>query len=360
MRRIAIVCGPALGHVVRTYRIASCLRELAELDITFVSPRNSARLERLCGDAFTVLNLRTDLLDPMPGYAAMAARLDDFFAEQSFDALVHDMCPLQWLSAVRFPDCPRINITNGFLTATARADTFQTRRFSREGAVVNELRASRGLAPVANAHALYEADLVLLADPFALASQYGELPPNHKVSGSIALPPESGLPDELAGLDSVLLVSMGSTGRAEIPSGMIAAVKQATQSESVVLVGESSVLPVSDPVIDHTFGWLPIDALLDRTRAVITHGGTGSTYQALMRGKPVYVYPTHRNQALLGECLESLGAGCLLDASNWRDKVIGQDFSAMSRRADDFGRAEAKVDGAVNAAQAIADLVNGF
>ena len=55
--------------------------------------------------------------------------------------------------------------------------------------------------------------------------------------------------------------------------------------------------------------------MLPNAWAVISQGGAGSTYQALAKGIPAIVYPTHRNQAALGQILDRMGVGLLLDDS---------------------------------------------
>lgn len=357
MKRVAFLSGPMLGHVARVYQIAWNLRDLGDFDITLVAPNESAYLARLCSGQFATLNLQVDLTHGRPTYVAMAERLDSLFAEHKFDAIVHDMCPVQWLCAVRFPNCPRINVTNVFLTKVGQAETYQTELFALKGKEINELRTARGLPAAKNAFEFYEADCVLLADPPALVEQFGDLPPDHVVCGVVTLPADSGLPAELADLESVVLLSMGSTGLADMPPGMLSAIKAMTRSKSIVYAGSNVNQFRSDPCVDRAFDWLPIDAILGRTNVAITQGGTGSTYQALMQGIPVFVFPTHRNQVLLGELLEGQGAGRNLDYYNWREKVNRLDFKKMRISAADFAPPGSKASGAAIAAQIIADRI---
>lgn len=356
MKRVALLSGPVLGHAARDFLIAEALCESGAFNVTFVTPLQSAHLERLCDGRHEIVNLQATPGEGRPSWAAMADALDDLFDARTFDVVVHDLCPVQWLSAARFPDCPRVNVTNVFLTRYGRAETFQTERFRSEGDAINALRRARGLSRVEDVFDFYDADLVLLTDPRVLAERLGELAPNHLVCGPISLRETSPLPEALVGLDRVLLISMGSTGVHGVPTGMLAAIRDATGSASVVYVGGNADRFRPDPAIDFAFDWLPIEPLLHRTRAVVTHGGSGSTYQALTHGRPVLVLPDHRNQALLGELLEAQGAGCLLGQDTWRDKVSRADFAVMQMRAADFIPGAGDEDSAKLAARAIAEI----
>ncbi len=357
MKRVTFLSGPVLGHAARDFLIAESLCEAGDFNVTFVTPLHSAHLERLCGGRHEIVNLQATPGEGRPSWAAMADALDGLFAEREFDGVVHNQCPVQWLSAARFPDCPRINVTNVFLTRYGRAETFQTERFRREGDAINALRMARGLSRVEDVFEFYDADLVLMTDPRALAERFGELAPNHLLCGPITLRETAPLPEALADLDRVLLVSMGSTGVNDMPVGMLAAIRDATGATSVVYVGGNADRFRSDPAIDFAFDWLPIETLLDRTRAVVTHGGSGSTYQALSHGKPVLVLPDHRNQALLGELLEAQGAACLLGPDTWRDKLSRADFEALQAGAAEFIPGAGDEDGAKLAARTIAKIL---
>ncbi|MCB1497297.1 MAG: hypothetical protein KDJ86_16045 [Bauldia sp.] len=359
MKQVAFFSGPVLGHLARVFQIAWNLERLGDFDITIFTPKKSVHLERLHRGKLTVQDLQVDLSRGRPRNVAMAERLDGLFEERKFDAIVTDICPVQWLSAVRFPDCPRVNVTNVFLTGYGRAETFQTELFASGRDAINDIRAARGLSAAESAFAFYEADRVLLADPPALVEQFGDLAPNHVVCGPITLPEMSPLPGELAHLESVLLLSMGSTGTSDIPPGILSAVYDVTGSNATVYAGVNADRFRSDPSVDYAFDWMPIETILGRTNAVITQGGTGATYQALMVGKPVFVWPTHRNHAVLGDLLEQYGAALNLDKPDWRAKLNATEFAKMRRRAADFAATDSSAgDGAAKAAKIVADLID--
>jgi len=69
--------------------------------------------------------------------------------------------------------------------------------------------------------------------------------------------------------------------------------------------------------------WIPQDALLDRTTAVICHGGAGSTAGPLVRGVPLVVVPRGADQFLHAKRVEELGVGMMLPSDQQSKADIG-------------------------------------
>ncbi|WP_344588510.1 glycosyltransferase [Actinomadura vinacea] len=74
-----------------------------------------------------------------------------------------------------------------------------------------------------------------------------------------------------------------------------------------VLLGDPAVVPSSDDllVVDHA----PHDWLFPRTRAVVHHGGAGTTAAGLRAGVPNVIFPFFADQPFWGARVHSLGAG---------------------------------------------------
>lgn len=357
MKQLAFISGPVLGHAVRVFEIASRLQERYDVEITMVTPGDGRYLASRCAGRFPLEVLRVAQTPGAPPYRAMAEALDEVFSRNSYDAVLHDMCPVQWLAGTRFPDCHRINVTNVFLTRLANSDTFQTELFGRLHEEINAFRKARGLPAAKSAFDFYEADCVLLADPLSVTSLFRDVPGHYHHCGPITAPVAGTVPEEIAGLQAPLILSMGSTGVETLPEGLIPLLKSKSCSEAVIYAGDKAERYRADEIIDHAYDWLPLDAVLPGASAVVTQGGTGSTYQALNQGIPAFVYPSHRNQVLLGDFMEELGAGINVGSADWREKIEAADFRGMRERATVLSSREPSVSGAAKAAEIIASQI---
>jgi hypothetical protein len=355
-KNVAFISGPSLGHVVRIVETANALGDIADVDITIVSPGQSPYIKTMVDERFKVLDAGIPERPDTPKYELLAGFLETLFAETKFDAVVHDMCPVQWLATVRFPDCPRVNITDIFLTGGV-ADTFQSRHFEQIGAQLNQIRAAKGLKEFTSPFEFYDADLVLYADPMAIVQIFGALRPGHVYCGPIT--PEGGgdIPDDLAGIEDLLILSMGSSGRSEMDTDLLSEVIRSSGCSLSIYVGSRAAEVEAENLVDRTYSWLPLDLLMGRTRAVVTQGGTGSTYQALMRGVPAIVYPTHINQLILGKILQEMKAGFEIVSPGSIDRIRNADFAELRRNAAKIAEVEPEGYGARKAAAEIVQRI---
>ncbi|MCB1385669.1 MAG: hypothetical protein KDJ80_06980 [Nitratireductor sp.] len=357
MRKIAFICGPALGHVSRLLSIAESLSREGGTKITFITPDHGSH-------AFPLLKGKYDVIGVPVAKAALSlpagefgAGLEQHFASHGYDAIVQDLCPLRWMSAVRLPDCPRVVVTNFFLTARFGADTVQTDWFRTIRGQVNDWRRQRGLSAIQSAFELYEADRVLLADPPGLICGMAELPSAYRLCGPCAWTPDGDLPASVSELDRLLLVTLGSTGKRMFSAGVMEALKEWAGCGASLFAGGNGGDYLRKGIVDHAHPWLPLEPVLARSRLVVTQGGAGSTYMALAAGLPVIVLPGHRNHEIMGEVLQAAGCGLCGDPSDMAAELSRYSFDEMSAKAREIARPLAEIDGPGRAADEIVDLL---
>ena len=234
MSHIAVLAGPALGHVSRLFQIFRQVRALSDAKVTFISPGPARFLDRVAGELFPTLRIPPPDTPGVPASEWFADGLETLFGSHRFDLIVHDMNPLQWLALVRFPSCPRIHVTNAFLTGLGKMETIQQTEFAARGAAINRARANRGLPPLTCAFDLYDADRVMLTDPAPLVAALGTPPPHHIVCGHCSWSAKGTLPAELRDRKNLLIASMGSSGRKTLDGDTLAALVQATHATATV------------------------------------------------------------------------------------------------------------------------------
>jgi rhamnosyltransferase subunit B len=111
----------------------------------------------------------------------------------------------------------------------------------------------------------------------------------------------------------------------------------------------------------HITGYAPYARLFPEARAIIHHGGIGTTAQALRSGRPQLVVPHLVDQPDNAARVERLGVGRTLARRTYRadqaaatlDALLGD--AAMTRRAAEVGEAVSREDGAEAGARRILD-----
>ena len=357
MRKVGFIVGPALGHVGRSFKAALQLRSICDAQIIFISPDHGRYVERLVGKDFETIAVPTSSFEKSDSFQEFASGLEQVFTANRFDIIVHDLCPLRWLSTTRFPDCPRVNVTNVFLTKIANARTSQAMRFDRIGDRINSIRTEKGLPPLHTVFDLYEADLVLLADPSRLTSRYGRLPSHYFPCGPSSWGADGNLPDALSTVKNALLLSMGSLGKRELDPELLTKIMRQAGCQSSIYVGNKVESVRKLGIVDHIYDWLPLEKVLDRVKVVMSHGGSGSTYQALSFGVPVIVFSMETNLEIFGNILEDLGVGiCISDEASFA-KIDAFDFNQLSANAVIFADEMKGQDGPDRIAREIANLL---
>ncbi|QSX79698.1 glycosyltransferase [Agrilutibacter solisilvae] len=322
-RRVLWVVGPALGHAARALVVARALRDAHGVGSRFIGADRHGFHARLLAPEFDTIDTGHTPAQFEAFADAVAAQL----VEHRYDALCLDCASVPWRLAIGEPGLPSVYLTNAFLAHATQA-THQDLQWREHGASWNARRQARGLPPLANAAALFEADRVLLADPDWILDVDAALPVHHRLTGACAWAPDGPLPDALAGLRDVALIATGSTGT-PLPAGFPQALARACGARHVVQV-DSQGVRLDGRTLD--VGVVPLPALLAHCRVALTHGGAGSTWLALAQGVPVLVWPGHHNHRLLGERIQAAGLGLLLDPQGGAAQL-----QAFERRAQAMG-----------------------
>lgn len=262
--------------------------------------------------------------------------LEPIFEQTRPDLVIHDMCPLRYLATVRFPECPRIHVTNVFLTGPAANETYQSLWFQDIGCQINERRQEKSLSTINSVFQLYEADKVVCSDPSFIARLIGPLPEHYEVCGPVTFEVDVPVPQEILASDELVIMSMGSTGPTDFAPGSLQKIRDMAEGMTLVYVGSSGSGLDSLNIFDGIFEWLPLHLMLDRARFVVTQGGTGSTYQSLMFGKPVVVLPKHRNHAILGNLIEDLQIGLMIADESEHNCLSADTMEVFRKSAQKF------------------------
>ena len=164
---------------------------------------------------------------------------------------------------------------------------------------------------------------------------------------------------ELDDLQSLLLISLGSTSTKDLPIQFVEALADVLQTSNIVWVGGLNRAAWNlGQQLHLSYRWLPTQRILPISVFVITQGGTGSTYQALMFGVAVAVWPSHDNQKILGQVLEELGSGVLLGKRPGEKLAfIGARLESMRCASRDIAKSLEGVSGPENAAAYILSML---
>lgn len=102
--------------------------------------------------------------------------------------------------------------------------------------------------------------------------------------------------------------SMPSVDGARTASVVLAALRQ-TKTRAVVARGWGALSGAATGDDIHVIDGAPHDGLFPRCRAVVHHGGAGTTHEGLRWGRPTLVCPVFGDQPFWGRAVERLGAG---------------------------------------------------
>src|SRR5690554_1988094 len=107
-------------------------------------------------------------------------------------------------------------------------------------------------------------------------------------------------------------------------------------------------------LIEHlVYPQLPASKVIARSRLVITHGGAGSSYQALAQAVPLGVWPSHQNQYLLGSLIQKAGCGVLLEDALAGSVDIAKGLNSMRAHGRKLAGSLGNVNGPRKAAEVI-------
>ncbi|MEO0982340.1 MAG: hypothetical protein AAFX03_06780 [Pseudomonadota bacterium] len=314
--RLAVLAAPPLGHVSRLGEALKAAEAAApglfQIEVFVGGSVRSA--QRFFEGRYPLHEVRCTSRDWVEQGARFARALRDQSVIDRFDAFLLDTNPIQWTYAVDFARKPVAIITNCFLTAMAGRRTLQVEAFEREADRFNAVRAEFGLRPLKSAYDLYETDLVLLGDPQPIVDFIGAVPGNYKSCGPCFWSAPGVPPQSISSFSNLLIASLGSTGRPDFSAELVSAIARAAGAEVTVCVGANPFKESpARSAFDYEFEQAPLNQLIRHAAVVITQGGAGSTYQALHQGRPVFIAPTHKNHLILGQTLEAVGGGRVLN-----------------------------------------------
>ncbi len=377
MKKVLFIVGPALGHVGRSLVIARELTIIGQCEVCFacVEPGYGSQIIRQEYPSFISIPSK-DKVEIL-----FAIRLEKIIDEVAPDLICFDISPLPWLSLLHLPEIPSAYISNHFLPFSHDMVTAQDEWFAKYGACCNKKRIKRGLRPLTSSKDLYEMDVVLLADPPCITSSWHSFPRNYYIVGPCSWEPAVDLPHELDNAGSILYVSLGSTGMRPLPNRLITDLATSLEIDTIVFAGSPPGSP--SRIMAHikelwfaikrgnndnysakpkqiTAQWLPATKVLRNSSFMVTQGGTGSSYQALMHGVPLGFWPTLANHQILSKVLQDYGVGIRLDlVGNDIAEIVQTRVNSLRSRAIEAANSLSPIYGPRNAADVLIRLLEG-
>jgi len=351
--KVLWIIGPALGHIGRSLLVARRLKSDHGIDSEFCGLDLHNYQATLLGNEFKHYHLHCQK-EEIVQFAELVHRQ---IADSQPDVICFDCSPLPWLAALGRVSAPAIFITNWFLTSLGSMITLQDEMWNERSDFFKQLRKERQLEPCLSARDLYELGMqrVLLADPFLFLPEV-KLPNHFRVVGPCSWEPETAMPSSLSTMNKMIYIAMGSTGERPLPTALIDALVTKLEPDWVVGAGKTRL--VADSKVATWFDKLPASKVLGRSLICLTHGGTGSTYQALSFGVPLACWPTHRNQSILADQVEKLHLGVHLTPEGWPQQIdsLVDHFNQIKSHVQQFAQVE--IDGPSNAAKEIVEVIN--
>lgn len=360
MKKIAFIAGPALGHVGRLINIAKSISSTGSTEIHCISPDLDGYAKTLFGPVFKTFLITIkngDFLQKAESFGLAATKI---LNDNKYDLIVYDGNPLLWLTLVDFKGVPTVCITNTFLTQYSSDTPVQVTLFRKHKNRINKYRTKYHLTELKSCYELYEADLVLLADPTCIVELLiSELPNNYRQIGACVWESSQDFPKALEQFHDILLLSMGSTGPFAIDTTIFGALKRLVQSNTTVYAGNRADSLRQHIDLDMDFEWLPLGEVLKRTKAVVSQGGVGSTYQALQMGIPTFILPGHKNHQIFGDLIAKLGVGMCIGEEASSHSLLKFNFVDMQSAAIELSKQMKKENGIEMAALSIVEMLKG-
>jgi UDP:flavonoid glycosyltransferase YjiC (YdhE family) len=173
--------------------------------------------------------------------------------------------------------------------------------------------------------AALSADLYLAPVPPEFVTRPADWPSNAQLAGFCpGNLPGSVVPTEvnafLAAGDPPVLITVGSAPSSSSGARLaeFAETLDGMGVRSLILVGRDEL---REGLLRDRAGvavFAPLAAVLPRCRAIIHHGGYGTTAAALLAGVPSVVTPFMPDQLWYGRCIEAIGAGVVVPARRSR------------------------------------------
>lgn len=209
--------------------------------------------------------------------------------------------------------------------------------FGLHASPMRQLRAKYGLSPsgVDLQTAYTDADLVCYCD-FPGLFELKDAPSTHIVVGPLVWSPDVPVPEHWMQLRDdrpVVYFTLGSSGRADL--AVSAARALAEQGHQVIM--SSAGRPISPGGLHGVFlsDMLPGEAACARASVVVCNGGSPTTQQALLAGRPVVAVPTNLDQFLNMSALQKHGLGRVVRSDRFSPERLCAAVAEMSAAAGD-------------------------
>jgi rhamnosyltransferase subunit B len=236
---------------------------------------------------------------------------------------------------------------------------------------LNRFRRSRGL-PARRSWfltAALDSDLMVVPVPDLFVPVPSDWPTNIRLSGFCpGAVPGAAVPDEveqfLADGPAPVVVTLGSAPSRTSGDRLraIATLLDVRGVRSLLLVGRDELR--AGPTLRDRPGvavYAPLADVLPRCRAIVHHGGYGTTAAAIVAGVPSVVTPFMPDQLWYGRCTEAIGAGVVVPARRRRDVGAALDHvlhdHSIAERSRTLARALVGTDGASSTADVLETLL---
>jgi UDP:flavonoid glycosyltransferase YjiC (YdhE family) len=394
-RRILFMAeGATLAHVARPLALAAALPP-DRYDVTIVAPRHYGKWASAVGRWRPLQTVQ-----PPERIARQArrgrlmfshARLKAYAAEDA--AHLRDVAPdvvvgdlrVSLASSARLAGAPYIAISNAywspdlpFRPPRPTLDLFQrwpapaadfvyrlilkpTLRW--QARPIDDMLTASGLPGVGRdlRRAYTEADICLYADFPQLFPMLTDTP-RRRFLGPVAWEPPALLPDwwdELSGKEPIAYLTLGSSGDVSVLERLSNWLRKLGFKVMLATAGRASLQGDGKTLFVAKF--LPGLQACERARLVVCNGGSPTTTQALIKGRPVLGIASNLDQFLNMQAVEAAGAGICLraDALRWRSLVAAVDrlWSPPARSAAaSFAAAAVRLDPASALMAAIDEL----
>lgn len=338
--KTVLICGYGhiLAHVARPLKVAQELRAMGHR-VLFAGDGNHLDFARRAGfDVFPLVELEPGVFlkaarQPIPMLGLWTPERVERFVRGEL-ALMRELKPdlvigdlrLTTAISVRAAGLPYANLMNAYTTkySAIRVPIFPRPINPIGGAIrsrllirpFNLVRRRYGLPPMKHWLELWEGDMTLLAD----VPEYAPLkrqPENFHYVGPIIWEPEVRLPDWVSELNPhrpVIYFTLGSSGHRFLFRRLVDSLNGLGYQVIITTGGQVDPADLSGlPADFHVADFLPGSKIIERSDAVVFHGGNGTAYQALASGVPVISIPTHVEQRWNANRLVSLGIGLKLN-----------------------------------------------
>lgn len=240
--------------------------------------------------------------------------------------------------------------------------------FRRWARPYNTVLRAHGAAPVASMRELFEGDATILMDAEELAPTVALPPHVHRVGPLLheRADATSSWLEQIAQDRRTIFVYLGSYGETFTRIVEFLGRALATRDDCHVVAATAGLYAYDGapcPPNVHVVDYVPASAVLSRNcAAMISHGGRGSIYSALLHGVPLIGVPNQGEQEWNLEAIERLGVGRKLSTrrlrfEDFRDALLAViDDPGYRERAAAFRARLHGYDGARAAARAIAAL----